>query len=144
MPIEFHSRPPGLSSVQRMFLFVCLFVCFQQQTVFVLNDHCSANGHVSLISSLIAHSLGDIGYFCVIKNILWAPPSLFAIANTRFVVCFRLLTVVQCSKRSKTFNKTFAVFAILNGPQMSALQRLMTVALPGGNTTIEFFLGFEL
>ncbi len=37
--------------------------CLQQQTVCALNDHCSANGHVSLInsnSSVIAHSLGYI------------------------------------------------------------------------------------
>ena len=49
-----------------------------------VNDHCSANGHVSLRyfnSSLTAHSLGDIGYFCVMKKTLLAPPSLCAIAN---------------------------------------------------------------
>ena len=59
--------------------------CLQQQTVCPLNDHCSANGHVSLInsnSSFIAHSLGDIEDFCVMKKTLWAPPSLFTIANT--------------------------------------------------------------
>ncbi len=51
----------GLRSVQRTF---CFLFCLQQQTVCALNDHCSANGHVSVIysnSSLIVHSLSDIG-----------------------------------------------------------------------------------
>ncbi len=72
-------------------LFMCALVsprfvfCLQQQTACALNDHSSAKGHVSLIysnSSLIAHTLGDMGYFCVMKKTLWAPPSLFTIANT--------------------------------------------------------------
>ncbi len=83
-----------------------------------LNDHCSANGHVPLIyadSSLIAHSLGDIQYFCVIKKILWAPPSLFAIAKHSDL---SLASVQQTFAANsclveQTFNKTLAV---LNGP----------------------------
>ncbi len=80
----------GARSAQRTFCF-----CLQQQTVCVLNDHCSANGHVPLInlnSSFIAHSLGDIEYFCVMKKTLWVPPSLFA-KELQFVVCFRLANV---------------------------------------------------
>ncbi len=74
--------------------------CLQQQTVCALNDHCSANGHVSLInsnSSVIAQSLGDIEYFCVMKKTLWAPTSLFATANTP--IC-RLLPFSERSLRT--------------------------------------------
>ncbi len=94
----FRSATPGARSAQRTLNVFCL----QQQTVCALNDHCSANDHVSLInsnSSIIAHSLGDIEYFCVIKKTLWASPSLCAIANSpdnfvsRFVVCFRSVNV---------------------------------------------------
>ncbi len=78
-----------------------LFVfCLQQQTFCMLNDHCSGNGHVSLInsnSSPIAHSLGDIEYLCVMKKTMWAPPSLFAIANTP--IC-RLLPFSERSLRT--------------------------------------------
>ncbi len=71
----------GLRSNKRRFIF-CLQQ--QQQTVLSLNDDLLVNGQVSATcsnTSLIAHALGDIRYFCVTKKALWAPPSLVATAN---------------------------------------------------------------
>ncbi len=78
--------------------------CLQQQTVCALNDHRSANGHVPLIysdSSLIAHSLGDIQCFCVIKKTLWAPPFLFAIHSKSRANGANVQQNVRCTEWTK-------------------------------------------
>ncbi len=78
-------------------VFKHLVFCLQQQMVPSGNDDRSANSHVSVISSntpFIVHALGDIGFVYVMNMTLWAPPSLFVIANAPI---YRL---VPFSKRS--------------------------------------------
>ncbi len=112
-----------------------------------LNNHCSANGHVSLInsnSSRIAYFLGDIEYFiCVMKKTLWAPPSLFAIANSDLSFASVRRTFAANSRSveqtEQTFNKTFVVFAVLNGPLVYDLQTLAQIGKMFDHMTRELF-----
>ncbi len=99
--------------------------CLQQQTVCALNDHCSGNCHVSLIysnSSLIAHSLGDIEYFYPIGSAIFVRYS----KPSKPSACLTFAANSGSAEQTEqTFNKTFAVFAALNGPTESNLQLMV-------------------
>ncbi len=81
---------------------ISILLSFSQQQISVkmhLSDFASRSSLVSLINSnasLIAHILGDIEYFYVVKMTLWAPPSLFAIAN--IPICRFRIANVRCEQ----------------------------------------------
>ncbi len=58
---------PGLRSDQQKFGF--LFATADGPNIRLANGHVSA---VYFNTSLIAHAMGDIGYFCIMKKTLWA------------------------------------------------------------------------
>ncbi len=87
----------GANNIRAPFSTVSVFVsCLQQQTVSTLNEHCSANGHMSVIysnSSLIAHSVANRDYFALRKR-PYGHRHLCSLQQTlQFVVCFRLANV---------------------------------------------------
>ena len=116
-------QTPGTRSVQR----TQQTFCFLFAIVNSLTAEWSLFSKRSLsliysISSLFANSLGNIGYFCVMRKILWAPPSLFTIYSKHSDLLFASVQQTANSRSvehtEQTSNKTFAVFAELNRPQL--------------------------